>query len=226
MTVVDRWVVGDARVVRLHDEGAGARDRCAAVSPSAASALGPPRPGSAGAVAATPPTPAAAGREGGAPRASTPAAGNDAIAPPPAHATGNDTRTEATAAGASAKHFAASLNAPRAARQFVAEVLGAPGTDAMADDAAVVVSELATNAVRHAGSSFTVTVIDLADAVRLAVSDTEQVPSDFQPPVSRRHGLGIVSTLARSWGVEPRETGKVVWAELTRRQGARPEQGG
>jgi hypothetical protein len=62
------------------------------------------------------------------------------------------------ACGGQIRAFTASLNAPRAARRFVVAALQDRGAGHLADDAAIVVAELAANAVLHARSGFTVTL--------------------------------------------------------------------
>ncbi|MGH8989526.1 MAG: MEDS domain-containing protein, partial [Acidimicrobiales bacterium] len=116
------------------------------------------------------------------------------------------------------RSFAAKDTAPAAARAFLLGTQENPAAR-LAEAAALVVSELATNAVRHGGTRFSVTVSSLAQAVRIAVGDSCQ-----EPPVMRNHsetgatgrGLRIVDALCRDWGTTPRYCGKVVWAELDR----------
>ena len=103
-----------------------------------------------------------------------------------------------------------------AARHFVALQLATHGVDDAIPDARLVVSELATNAVRHAGSRFTVTVDVTDGAVLVSVTD----PSSALPsPVHATslhdsgRGLGIVAELSANWGVTPEpHGGKSVWA--------------
>jgi hypothetical protein len=121
--------------------------------------------------------------------------------------------TEERAREATVRQFPAALTAPRDARRFVIDVLaGEPSP--MIEDAMVVISELATNAVVHARSPFTVTVTRLPDGVRFSVRDDKAVDGSGRPQVSKPHGLGIVSALARDWGIDGDVNGKVVWAEL------------
>ncbi len=115
-------------------------------------------------------------------------------------------------------HFALKLTAPRSARQFVAEALkrwGHPTT--LIHDAQLVVTELATNAVVHARSPFSVAVRRHGDGVRLSVRDASQTRPIAREPgpltISGR-GLYLVGLLSRRWGVEPDADGKTVWAEL------------
>lgn len=104
------------------------------------------------------------------------------------------------------------------ARRFAKDTLLAWGFDQLLDAAALVVSELATNAVLHARSPFTVRLQVEQDG-RLRV---EVVDGSVRRPEQRRHsqgattgrGMGIVAELAEDWGVEPQADGKVVWARL------------
>lgn len=117
------------------------------------------------------------------------------------------------------ERFVPNPQAPAAARAFVLAALSTGGDAAVAGTAALVVSELATNAVVHGGSSFSVTVCSLARAVRISVRDTSaRLPATRISTSSDYSGRGlrIVGTLCREWGTTPRHDGKVVWAELDR----------
>ncbi len=81
------------------------------------------------------------------------------------------------------------------------------------DEAELVATELAANAVLHAQSPFSVSLQAGSEVVRLAVQDS--VPSDRTLLVVRpRRGLGLVSRIAREWGVDVTANGKTVWAEI------------
>lgn len=85
--------------------------------------------------------------------------------------------------------------------------------------AALLTSELATNAVRHAQTDFTVSVQVHDGLLRVAVSDQCQewpIPSNAMPSSNVRSGRGLVliETYATDWGVEPFPGGKVVWFTL------------
>lgn len=85
------------------------------------------------------------------------------------------------------------------------------------DDAALVVSELVGNAVRHGGSGIVLQVDQDHGALRVSVSDSSEdlpQPRDSGDYAEDGRGLMIVGALAESWGVEPRPSGKVVWANL------------
>lgn len=107
-----------------------------------------------------------------------------------------------------------------AARRFVADQCREWGGGDVADDAMLVVSELVTNAVIHAGSHCELRA-GLSDAaLRLQVVDHGDGMPDPQTAGSKdEHGRGLllVSALCAAWGVEALPGGgKIVWAELLR----------
>jgi two-component sensor histidine kinase len=127
--------------------------------------------------------------------------------------------------------FSAWADSVPAARRFVAETLDRvpPGA---CQTAALLVSELATNAVRHAGGyEFVVEVQEfpLEGRVWIGVTDTNAgLPVLRSPDVTAEGGRGIqlVSTLADRWGARRRRNAadKTVWFELT--YGPSPEVSG
>ena len=116
-----------------------------------------------------------------------------------------------------ARAFPWDLVAVAASRRFVAETLVAWGLPHVVDDASLVVSELATNAVLHARSSFTVLLSWEAGILCISVFDgSAAVPSVKHPTpttISGR-GLRLVAAIARRWGTDRDGSGKLVWAEL------------
>jgi hypothetical protein len=83
----------------------------------------------------------------------------------------------------------------------------------LADDAALVVTELAANAIVHAHSGFTVVLSARGDRLRIAVRDTSPRGTPLVP--APLHGLAAVDALACRWGVESLgDAGKTVWVEL------------
>ena len=148
-------------------------------------------------------TPASPGRPAPAP--------SRAPAPAPSPARSRATRS-----------FPQDPDSPRAARHFALDLLRSWRIERrcgvnLASDVAIVVGELATNAVRHAGSGFTVSLRLAMDTVRIQVEDGRPLagsPGDPPLPVSPDHGLGLVDAVAGRWGVQPADGGKTVWAEL------------
>jgi MEDS: MEthanogen/methylotroph, DcmR Sensory domain len=115
------------------------------------------------------------------------------------------------------RSFARYREAPADARHFAVGAARRLGAEDVADDAALVVTELAANAVIHARSGFTIALAARPDAVRISVRDARPLPKGKTLAPTPLHGLGAVDALARRWGVQPlgRE-GKSVWAELRR----------
>ena len=90
--------------------------------------------------------------------------------------------------------------------------------------AELLVSELATNVVRHAATPFSVCAQLTPLTLRVEVTDgTRPVPVVQRPGPEDRTGRGVmlVSHLAESWGTSPLPNGKVVWFELLRVQAER-----
>jgi predicted Fe-Mo cluster-binding NifX family protein len=120
--------------------------------------------------------------------------------------------------------FPAALESTRAARHVVTAALEKSGSPHLADDAALVVTELATNAVVHAHSGFRVTLTLRQDVIRINVHDDQPLPAADGTdavavlPAAPLHGLGAVAALAARWGAsaDPAGIGKDVWAELPR----------
>jgi hypothetical protein len=112
--------------------------------------------------------------------------------------------------------FAFSREAPTAARHFTVATLAAWGAADFADDAALVVTELAANAIVHAHSAFTVILSALDDQLRISVRDATPLRGTMLRAVPL-HGLGAVDAMASQWGVEPLgAAGKTVWVDLHR----------
>ncbi len=82
----------------------------------------------------------------------------------------------------------------------------------------LLVSELATNAVRHAGSYFTVCVEVADGVVRVEVTDPSGAMPVRRSPAPTDvggRGLHIVDRLADEWGVVPASpVGKTVWFKV------------
>ncbi|HMD22843.1 MAG TPA: MEDS domain-containing protein [Streptosporangiaceae bacterium] len=135
----------------------------------------------------------------------------------PAHAAKSATR--APGPGSTTRAFALSGDAPAAARHFAVDAVRRLGAADLADDTALVVTELAANAIVHAQTGFTVDLSAGPDVLRITVRDASPLPpaSAADLPALPLHGLGAVDALASRWGVERLgHSGKLVWVELRR----------
>jgi hypothetical protein len=111
-----------------------------------------------------------------------------------------------------------------ATRRFVAAVLDGWDLAPLDWDAALVVSELANNAVNHGASSFRVLVSRAGGRVRVGVHDAAPGrPHRRTAGVGDLNGRGmtIVAALSLDWGCDQLAGGKFTWAEL-----ALPSSGG
>jgi hypothetical protein len=119
--------------------------------------------------------------------------------------------------GDATRTFRGTREDTRAARGFVLGMLGPWRGEQLAADAALVVTELATNAVLHARSAFSVSLALSRNVIRISVGDTVplgQPGGDGWPHAEPGHGLGVVAAIAARWGFERLDSGKAVWAEL------------
>lgn len=104
------------------------------------------------------------------------------------------------------------------ARAVVASALRDAGCHHLVDTAELLVSELAGNAVVHAGGEMDVSVCTQRGRVRIEVSDDGPGrPVVLSPATDSFGGRGllIVERLASRWGIEDRDAGKTVWFELS-----------
>lgn len=130
----------------------------------------------------------------------------------PEGAVDGSSETEVTA------DFPAEHDSPGRARRLVAKALRQWGhDDRLVEDATLVLSELATNAVVHAGSPFSVAVRVNDSVLHIAVRDATPLAATTRENglVARTgHGLSLIDVLSTHWGVEGIPDGKVVWAKL------------
>jgi anti-sigma regulatory factor (Ser/Thr protein kinase) len=109
--------------------------------------------------------------------------------------------------------FAAQPGSIRAARAYVEGALADIELPAL-QSIVLMVSELATNSVRHAGSEFTVDIRAAGDAVRVAITDRGSGEPEMRAPTSDApsgRGLRIVDRLADEWGIGDGSAGTSVW---------------
>ncbi|MFE6128566.1 ATP-binding protein [Streptomyces sp. NPDC056437] len=111
------------------------------------------------------------------------------------------------------------------ARSELSKALANWCLNAVEDAALVVLSELVTNAVRHArvspGREIETRYVREANGVRIEVHDAaDERPAARVPGESGGWGLGLVDELSDRWGVDDRAgVGKSVWAVVTARTG-------
>jgi anti-sigma regulatory factor (Ser/Thr protein kinase) len=86
------------------------------------------------------------------------------------------------------------------------------------DDAAVVLSELVGNAVRHAtGDVMRVRLLRGERTMRMSVEDAcPSLPRPREPSWDEESGRGLllIEALSDAWGWQETDHGKVVWAEV------------
>ncbi|MFJ4082291.1 ATP-binding protein [Streptomyces iakyrus] len=160
--------------------------------------------------------------------------GTDAAGP-----SGLGAATEEASLGAAAGRrfrfeLAAHAGSPAQARRLTrARLTGWSVCEDTCDSAALVVSELVTNAIVHTASTHIVCELhDGDDLVRIAVRDEGCAPgqphaaSRTRPEEEHGRGLLLVDALCHSWGAQENGPGLLVWAELPRTADTSPEPDG
>ena len=107
-------------------------------------------------------------------------------------------------------------------KRLCADLLASGVYEEVADDAAVIISELISNALRHArplpSGDIRVSWSRDGDLIQLAVSDGGSMtePRRTRAALSSLggRGLSIVETLSEGWGVSHEDDGTTVWASL------------
>lgn len=114
--------------------------------------------------------------------------------------------------------FPAQPASVRAARQFVTEALVEGGATNVVEVAQLLVSELATNAVVHARTDFSVSVHLAAGHLYVELRDGDRTRPEVVEPRDMAEfgvaGLQVVTRLAGDWGSRVEDHGKVVWFSL------------
>ena len=117
------------------------------------------------------------------------------------------------------------MRAPSQARRAVRETLGGSVSDRTLEDVELLVSELATNSVRHAGcgerDELAMEAQVREDRVLVRVYDggggfDAEAPEKPEPQQAGGYGLVLLDRLADAWGVL-RGDRFCVWFELDRR---------
>ena len=103
------------------------------------------------------------------------------------------------------------------ARRFVKAALERWDLDVLCEAATLLVSELVSNAVLHAGTAVRVRVRRDGSRVRVEVHDGDRrapARKHYSSMATTGRGLLLVERLSSGWGVEASDSGKQVWFEL------------
>lgn len=103
------------------------------------------------------------------------------------------------------------------ARRAVRRALAEAGGSHLLDPSELVVSELVTNAVVHAGTEVTLRITAEHDSLRVEIEDANPhvpVRRTWARTAGTGRGLMIVDDQADRWGCVRTDTGKVVWFEI------------
>jgi GAF domain-containing protein/anti-sigma regulatory factor (Ser/Thr protein kinase) len=121
---------------------------------------------------------------------------------------------------------------PRARRYAAAALQGGPA-EVLLGDVELVVSELVTNALLHAGPPASLRVVlptpEGSEPVTVRVEVRDPMRTAPMRAIATHlsmtgRGIALIEALASSWGVEQDGTGKVVWTELSTGHVASAEQ--
>lgn len=107
-----------------------------------------------------------------------------------------------------------------AARKFASLTLAEWGGEQLDDVVTLLLSELVTNSILHAGTHVEVCIFAGHDTLRVEVGDGSTAAPrarHFSAESTTGRGLGLVTELSTRWGVESRGDGKTVWFEVPAR---------
>src|SRR4051794_27346300 len=111
----------------------------------------------------------------------------------------------------------------RAARAFLTSLLHSWSLpDETVDDAALLLSEVAGNAIRHGAGDIAVEVRRVDGMLRVEVYDEAYtlprlLDSETSPDAEGGRGMWLVEAIAARWDTRRTERGKAVWFELALR---------
>ena len=122
-----------------------------------------------------------------------------------------------TLSGAARSHHQQLPPTPQSASRAREFIRAHTGDD---DVALLLTSELVTNAVLHARTELVLGVAVDGDTVLVTVGD-HSTDEPVRPPTDHTRtsgrGMMLVESMARNWGVEQTDAGKVVWFTVERR---------
>ena len=111
----------------------------------------------------------------------------------------------------------AATTAPRDARRFTVDTLRSWGVDGAVEEAELIVSELVTNALRHASSPSRLVLAADGACLRIEVADNGAggaVRRRSRPEDTGGRGLLLVEAMADRWGSHHDGHEHVVWCEI------------
>ena len=117
----------------------------------------------------------------------------------------------------------------RSARQALRDLLSRSGAEDLVEPAVLVVSEIVTNALVHAGTAVQLRLWASEHALRVEVDDGaghRPVRRRFAESAGTGRGLQLVDELADRWGTTLGAEGKTVWFEIGGPASERGEVGG
>lgn len=114
-------------------------------------------------------------------------------------------------------------HSPGLARRFVKRAIQRWEVRSELDVIELLVSELVTNSIVHAGSDVEVSVAVVSDRIRVMVFDSSREPpirKEPGPDESSGRGVLMLDALALAWGTEFTPGGKSVWFEVRNELGS------
>jgi anti-sigma regulatory factor (Ser/Thr protein kinase) len=127
---------------------------------------------------------------------------------------GGDTLTDVTLPTMLRRHLPPHPTSVGEARRIVRRLLATAGQVDLVDPAELLVSEIVTNAVLHAGTSIDLRCTLVDHSLLVEVDDGgQQLPSsrEYDSTVCSGRGLVLLEQVAERWGVIPTFGGKTVW---------------
>ena len=115
---------------------------------------------------------------------------------------------------------------PARARAFVLSTCTEWECESVTDTASLVVSELVTNALLHAGTGSELRLTRVGGSLLIGVIDAGGgSPDVFDAQTEDEHGRGLVliSALSTAWGVDGDDDRKTVWAQVPIPSGSAPD---
>lgn len=110
----------------------------------------------------------------------------------------------------------------REARQMIRDSLLVAGREDLVETAELLVSEIVTNALVHAGTPIDVAISFIDGGLRIEVTDGSPHaprPRGYGPNAGTGRGLMLLEEMVDEWGVVPEDPGKTVWFQIASRPG-------